>query len=105
MKLRLYQQPMGWADLGISAGFQAEGKSHSQVLAWQMPGANCHEGEAVSAVLPFCHLYFTTSCPHGFGLRKMSRFSFLFFSLDFSQENNIDWPLRRLVLMLHAHRA
>lgn len=78
------------AELGISAGFRQRAHPHSQVLGQQMPGADGHAGEVVSAVPPsvlvlISNLCFPTSCPHGFGLRKMASSYFLFLSFDFSQ--------------------
>lgn len=55
VRLRLCQQTIGWPELGINAGFRQRARPHSQVLAWQVPDANCREGEVVSAALPFCH--------------------------------------------------
>lgn len=109
VRLRRYQQMMGWDGTGW-AGDKCWLSGRGQVLTVRFwPGANCHEGEAVPAVLPFCRgvdfkPLFHHQLPSRLWAEKKGP-DFLLFSLDFSHENNIDRPHRHLVLMLHARRA
>lgn len=80
VRLRWYQQMMGWSELGISAGFLAEDKC-SQSGFGLVPIAmkvKQYLQYCLSVVALTLNLYFTTSCPQGFGLRKNVQIFFYF---------------------------